>query len=292
LPHFTRRDVLILLLGLAAAPAVFLGRKWKANSERHGQEPAEPFRIAGNFYYVGANDVAAFLITGPEGHVVLDGGYPTTAPMIMASIAKLGFDIMDVKVLINSDPREHAGGLAALQQASGAELWASEASADVIASGGEDPDMVLPLRTLIRVGIVGYPAARVDHRFMDGETIRVGPIALTAHVTGGATRGCTSWSFVVRDGDRVLNVVSACSLVVVQGMRYPEQAEDLERSFRVLRSLRADIWVTSHARLWGRYRKFAARETAKNLADPFIDPLGYRAYIDTAEAEFRQGVVH
>jgi metallo-beta-lactamase class B len=90
----------------------------------------------------------------------------------------------------------------------------------------------------------------------------------------------------------LLNVVSACSLVVLQGMRYREQGADLERSFRVLRSLRADIWVTSHARLWGRYRKFVASATAKNPVDPFIDPEGYRAYIDTAEAEFRRGVVH
>ena len=112
---------------------------WKAKGDLKGQEPAEPFRIAGNFYYVGANDVAAFLITGPEGHVVLDGGYPTTAPMIMASIAKLGFDIKDVKVLLNSEPHpDHAGGLAVLQQASGAELWASDASADALASGGDD----------------------------------------------------------------------------------------------------------------------------------------------------------
>jgi metallo-beta-lactamase class B len=271
---------------------VFLGRKWKASAELHGQELVEPFRIAGNFYYVGANDVAAFLIAGPEGHVVIDGGYPTTAPMIMASIAKLGFDIKDVKVLLNSDPREHAGGLAALQEASGAELWASEASADVIAACGDDPDMVLPLRALIHVGIVGYPAARVDHRFSDGDTIRVGPIALTAHVTGGATRGSTSWSFLVCEGGRVLNVVSACSLVVVRGMRYPEQGADLERSFQMLRSLPADIWVTSHARLWGRYRKFVARNTARNPVDPFIDPEGYRAYIDAAEREFRDGVVH
>jgi metallo-beta-lactamase class B len=74
-------------------------------------------------------------------------------------------------------------------------------------------------------------------------------------------------------------------------MRYPGQGADLERSFRVLRSLPADIWVTSHARPWGRYRKFVARATAKNPADPFIDPGGYRAYIDTAEARFRRGVV-
>ena len=285
--------MLVLLVGLAAAPAVFLGRAWKAKADRHGQEPAEPFRIAGNFYYIGANDVTAFLITGPEGHVVLDAGYPTTAPMIMASIATLGFDITDVKVLLNSNPRpDAAGGLAALQHASGAELWASDASANIIASGGDDPDLARPFRALVQTGLFGYPPARVDHRFKDGDTIRVGPIALTAHITGGATRGCTSWSFPVRDGDRVLDVVSVCGLGVTAGMRYPEQGADLERSFRVLRNLPADIWVTGHARQWGRYRKFVARNTAKNPADPFIDPEGYREHIDAAEAEFRQGVVH
>lgn len=297
LRYLTKRRWLLVLCGLSAALAVFLFGKWlkevRPATKRGGQQPAEPFRIAGNFYYVGANDIAAFLIAGPEGHVLLDGGYPSTALMIMASIAKLGFDIKDVKVLLNSEPHpDHAGGLAVLQQASGAELWASEASADAIASGGEDPDMLLPIRVLIRIGILSYPAARVDHRFKDGDTIRVGPIALAAHVTGGHTRGATSWSFTVRDGDRVLSVVSASSLVVLQGMRYPEQGADLERSFCVLRRLPADIWVTSHARLWGRYRKFVARATAKSPVDPFIDPEGYRAYIDSAEAEFRQGVVH
>jgi metallo-beta-lactamase class B len=294
LRNFTKqRRRLVVLLGVLSALALVLaGRRLNATNIG-GQEPAEPFRIAGNFYYVGANDVAAFLITGPEGHVVLDAGYPTTAPMIMASIAKLGFDIKDVKVLINSEPHpDHAGGLGVLQQASGAELWASEASADVIASGGDDPDIFLPLRALTWIGILGYPATRVGHRFKDGDTIRVGPIAITAHVTGGHTRGCTSWSFPVRDGDRMLNVVSACSLVVLQGMRYAEQAADLERTFRVLRSLPADIWVSSHARLWSRYRKFVARDTAKNPVDPFMDAEGYRAYIDKGEAEFRQGVVH
>jgi metallo-beta-lactamase class B len=292
LRHLPRRLVLLLVLGVLGLALVLVGRRLNATN-LGGQQPAEPFRIAGNFYYVGANDIAAFLITGPEGHVVLDAGYPTTAPMIMASIAKLGFDIKDVKVLLNSEPHaDHAGGLGVLQQASGAALWASGASADTIAAGGDDSDMFLPMRALFRIGVLGYPATRVDRRFKDGDTIRVGPIALTAHVTAGHTRGCTSWSFTVRDGDRVLNVVSACSLLVMQGMRYPDQGADLERSFRVLRSLPADIWVSSHARLWGRYRKFVASKTAKNPVDPFIDPDGYRAYVDTAEAEFRKGVVH
>jgi metallo-beta-lactamase class B len=291
--HLTRRDALLIMAGLAAAPAVYVGRRWKAKADLKGQQPVEPFRIAGNFYYVGANDESAYLITGPDGHIVLDGGYHTTAPMIMASIAKLGFDIKDVKVLLNSDARMHAGGLAALQLASGATLWASEASAPVIASGGEDPDMILPLRALVRAGLgPGYPAARVDHRFKDGDTIRLGPLALTAHVTGGASRGCTSWSFAVRDGGRLLNVVSVCGLGVTLGMRYADQRADLERAFRVLRSLPVDIWVTSHARQWGRYRKFVASQTAKNPVDPFIDPDGYAAYLANAESEFREGRTH
>jgi metallo-beta-lactamase class B len=290
---FTKRYRLIVLLVLASVVALILVGRWLNATKRGGQEPLEPFRIAGNLYYVGANDVSAFLITGPAGHIVIDGGYPSTAPMIMASIAKLGFNIRDVKVLLNSEPHpDHGGGLGVLQQASGAELWASEASAYSLASGGDDPDIVLPLRALVRIGILGYPAVRVDHVFKDGDTIRLGTLALTAHVTGGHTRGCTSWSFQVRHGERVLNVVSACDLVPIATTRYPEQGADLDRSFRVLRSLPADIWVTCHARAWGRYRKFVASRAAKDPAAPFIDPAGYRAYIDDAEAQHRRGFVH
>ena len=277
---------------LSAVALVFVARRLNA-TKIGGQGPAEPFRIAGNFYYVGATDAAAFLITGPEGHVVLDAGYPTTARLVMASIAELGFDIKDVKVLVNSEPHaDHGGGLAALQEASGAELWASDASADVLVSGGDDADGFLPLRALIWMGVLGYPPPRVDHRFKDGDTIRVGPIALTAHITAGHTRGCTSWSFPVRDGNRTLNVVSACDLGVLASSQYPEQAADRARSIGVLRGLPADIWVTCHARWWGRYRKFVASTTAKNPVDPFIDPEGYRAYLDAAEAELREGRTH
>lgn len=287
-----RRRMWVLLAVFGVVALVLVGR-WLNATKIGGQQPAEPFRIAGNFYYVGANDVSAFLITGPEGHVVIDGGYPTTARLIMASIAKLGFDIRDVKVLLNSEPHpDHGGGLTVLQQASGAQLWASDASANTLASGGDDPDLFLPLRALIWMGVLGYPPARVDHRFKDGDTIRVGPIELTAHITAGHTRGCTSWSFPVRDGERVLNVVSVCDTGVLEMSRYPEQAADRERSIRVLRRLPADIWVTNHARAWGRYRKFVASTTASNPVDAFIDRDGYRAYIDAAESDLRGGRVH
>ena len=291
----TRRQTIAVLASLSVVALILIGQRLNA-TKVGGQQPAEPFRIAGNFYYVGANDISAFLITAPQGHIVIDAGYPTTAAMIMGSIAKLGFSIKDVKVLLNSEPHpDHAGGLAVLQHASGAQVWASEASADVIASGGDDRAAILPLRALLWLRIVGYPAPRVDHRFRDGDTIRVGPLALTAHITGGHTRGCTSWTFPVTDGGdggRVLNVVSACDLGVLALIRYPEQQDDRERSLRVLRSLPVDIWVTAHARAWGRYRKFVASSTSKNPVDPFIDRDGYRAFIDGAEAELRSGRTH
>lgn len=273
--------------------AIALFPAWKRASDRGGQLPAEPFRIAGNFYYVGANDVSSFLITGPEGHILIDGGYPATPPMIMASIAKLGFDIKDVKILLNSEPHlDHAGGLAALQQASGAQVWASEASAVALRSGGDDPMIPLPIRALIRVGIISYPAVRVDHQVQDGDTVRVGPLAVVAHLTPGHTRGCTSWTTRVQEGGRTLDVISACSLIMLGHIGYPGQEQDLERSIATLRSLPVDVWVTSHARLWGRYRKFMARDSAPAPVEPFIDPAGYRAYLDSALARVRRGEKH
>src|SRR5262245_27697425 len=251
LDDFTKRRRLLVLALVSLVTLVLVGR-WLNATKVGGQGPAEPFRIAGNFYYVGATDVAAFLITGPEGHVVIDGGYPTTAQLIMASIAKLGFDIKDVKILLNSEPHpDHGGGLSVLQEASGAQVWASEPSAVTLRSGGDDADLILPFRILMRLGLVGYPPVRVDHIVHDGDTVRVGPIALTAHITGGHTRGCTSWTFPVQDGDRVLNAISACDVEKLSGTEYEGQDTDIERSIGVLRSLPVDIWVTSHARRWG-----------------------------------------
>lgn len=288
----TTQSWLFVLLGLAAIAVVFLGREWKDRADLKGQGPAEPFRIAGNLYYVGATDITTFLITGPEGDVLIGGGYPTTAPLIVASISQLGFDIRDVKVLLNSDAiGDNAGALAALQQASGAELWVSEGDADVVAAGGAGGSFLGPFTFLTRFTYLTYPAPRVNHRFKDGDTIRLGPIALTAHVTAGHTPGSTSWSFPVRDGNRVLLAVHVCNLGPPPALymgEHPEIRAGFERSFITLRSLPADIWMTTHARAFGRYRKFLERARATNPADPFIDRDGYLSYIDSAEESFRK----
>ena len=290
----------VVLLGLAAAVALlvfglvasgFYGR-WREASNNGGQQYAEPFRIAGNLYYVGANDVTSFLLTGPEGHVLIDGGYPGTARMIIASIAELGFDIKDVKVLLNSHAHfDHAGGLAELQNASGAELWVSEGDADAVARGGAGDPSLGPLRVVSYIPFLRYPAPRVDHRFKDGATIRLGPVRLTGHVTAGHTPGCTSWAFPVRDGNRELLAVSICSLTLPPTLsmgEYPEIRADFERTFQTLRNLPADIFLTTHGRAFGRYRKFQERQRAADPVAPFIDREGYLRAIDSAEAAFRK----
>ncbi len=294
--RITKRRLQVVFLGMAGALVVVALIKWKTIIDGANMPHAEPFRIAGNLYYVGTVDETAFLLTGPEGHVLIDGGFPATAPRIMESIATLGFDIADVKVLLNSHAHfGHVGGLAALQEASGAELWISEGDADVIAAGGAgDPTLWLPLRFLRFVRLLKYPAPRIDHRFEDGATIRLGPLELTAHVTAGHTPGCTSWSFSVHDGDRELRAVSICSLTVLQNLSlvepetYPGIRTDFERSFGVLRSLPADIFLGSHASFFNMHGKLRERADADDPAAPFIDRDGYLSYIDSAEERFRR----
>ncbi len=291
-----RRRWPLVLLGALALVVLGLGTLWRSAISRNRGRPDAPFRIAGNLYHVGNAGVTSFLLTGPDGDVLIDGGYPESAPAIMASIAQLGFDIRDVKVLLNTHAHsDHAGGLRALQEASGAELWISEGDAPTIAAGRNSADRALgPLRYLAMLGFGRFPAPRVDHQFKDGDTVRVGSIELTAHITAGHTRGCTSWSFPIEDGNRTLLAVDICSLTLfpfvslVEPESYPGIRNDFERSFRLLRGLPADIFLASHADMFGMNRKLQALTTAADSSNPFIDRTGYLAYIDRSERRFRE----
>jgi metallo-beta-lactamase class B len=255
---WTRRRWWLLLLGVLAVGVVVAFDRWQAAIQRNRSIPDEPFRIAGNLHYVGSTAVTAFLLTGPEGHVLIDGGYPETAPLIVASIAKLGYSITDVKVLLNSHAHfDHAGGLAELQRASGAELWVSEGDADVLAAGGAGDVTFGPIRHLGFLGWGRFDAPRVDHRFADGDTIRVGPLA-----------------------------VSICSLTLLP-FTYPGQRAHFEHSFRTLRSLPADIFLASHGSMLDLARKRRERRGAADPVAPFVDREGHVAHIERAERQVR-----
>ena len=290
----TKKRRRYIMLGIVGLIFVVLFNLWQSAIEKNRQIAVGPFKIAGNLYYVGTTNVTSFLLTGPEGHVLIDGAYPETAPTIIESISRLGYNIADVKILLNSHAHaDHAGGLAELKAASGATLWASHGDADVLEAGGRGDPVMGPLKYLQLTGFGTFPAVAVDQRFNDGDTIRLGPIELTAHVTAGHTRGCTSWSFPVRDGEREWLAVSIGSLTIPPAMSlwgtdaYPGIENDFERSFQTLKNLPADIFLASHTNWFDMQRKMRKQTTAANPADPFIDPQGYLDFIAAAEQHFR-----
>jgi metallo-beta-lactamase class B len=270
--------------------ACLLGDATPANAQgdaesRFRNQPVEPFRILGNLYYVGASDITAFLITTPQGHILLDGGFPETVPIIRRNMEKLGFKLADVKILLNSHAHfDHAGGLAELQRLSNARLAASAADAPFLESGGKG-DPVFGDR-------LTFPPVKVSRIVHDGEAVTLGGVELVAHVTAGHTPGCTTWSLRTDDGGQPRDVVFVCSTTVLPGMRladkpsYATITADFERTFRILRSLPCDVFLASHSSFF--HLEDKARRLAKGEhPNPFVDPAGYRAYLDGAEKAFR-----
>ena len=281
---------------LAALLIAWITAVTKNNAKAHLSE-VTPFRIAGNLYFVGREDVSVFLLTGQQGHVLIDGGYAESPPFVVASIKQLGFDIKDVKAILSSEAHiEHAAGIAELQRMSGARVYASDSTAWGLESGGEHVPgpRFLPGRIFAKIGVASYEPVRVDQRVRDGDTVRVGPVEVVAHITSGHTIGCTTWSFAVRDSTRTLNVVDVCGLNPTDGMHltppenYPGVRADFERSFATLRSLPVDIWLSGHTSPWGRYRKYRESLTRPRPADAFIDREGFKAFIDSAESRIRR----
>ena len=263
--------VLLLWPALAAAQT--------SQAERDAwNQPVEPFRIMGNLYYVGAAGVSSFLITSPQGHILLDTGLEETAPLIRASVEKLGFKVKDIKLIASSHAHfDHVGGLAAMQKATGATVVASEKDGVRIAAGGKD-DPALGDRGL-------FPPVKIDRTIRDGDEITAGSARLTAHLTPGHTPGCTTWTTKVDDGGRSRDVVFHCSTTILPGVSlksnatYPDIAKDYARTFEVLRSLPCDLFLGNHGVFFGLESK-RQRLRAGESPNPFIDPDGYRAFVD------------
>ncbi len=247
-------------------------------------EPVVPFRIAQNLYYVGASDVTSFLIVTPQGLILIDGGYAQTAPQILGNIRALGFDPRGVKILLNTHAHvDHAGGLAILKAATGAQLYASPRDAVELESGG---------RNDFAFGDLGaFQPVHVDHLLRDGEQIRLGQEVLTAHFTPGHTKGCTTWTFPVTVDRKEVQALDLCSVTMpgyrlVGNQRYPEIAADFVATYRTLKSLRCDVFLGSHGFFFDLKHKHD-RLLAGIKPNPFLDPRGCRLYIDRSEAAFR-----
>ncbi|HEX2608017.1 MAG TPA: subclass B3 metallo-beta-lactamase [Flavisolibacter sp.] len=283
-------------LALVSVLFVFLFIKWKAVSDAGGQIRQEPFKIAGNLYYVGTKDVTSFLITSSKGHILIDGGYPGTPDLILENIKLLGFKASDIKILLNSHAHlDHAGGLAALQKKTGATLWISEPDAATIRAGGANSRNMGIMNFLVYTGLARFPAPHIDHTFKDGEKIILDSMELTGYITPGHTPGCTTWAFTVRENNQALPVVIVGSLTLLPVSLFGEKYDSLQQaqfqqSFRKLRSLPVAIFLASHGNMFHLVDKIQKRKGLPAHVNPFIDSSGYYDYIESAEKQFDKAI--
>jgi len=235
--------------------------------------PIEPFRIYGNTYYVGVTGLSSVLVTSDRGHILLDGALPQSAEVIDRNIRRLGFRTEDVKLIVSSHAHfDHAGGIHALQRASGATVAASASGATALTRGentSDDPQFAPGQRGN------QFPRVRTVRIVKDGETLRMGPLSLTAHLTPGHTQGSTSWTWKSCEGSRCLDVVYADSLTatVLPGFRYssdPRRVELFRKSIDTIAALPCDIVVSVHPDFTNLAEKHARHD--------FVDVEGCRTY--------------
>jgi metallo-beta-lactamase class B len=245
-------------------------------------QPLPPYRVISNIYYVGTNYLASFLITTPQGHILINPDYAQSVPLIRASIEKLGFSFSDVRIILISHAHDdHAAGCALAKQQTHAKLMVMDRDVAEIESGGEGDFQYHQHWTPVKV----------DRILHDGDTVILGGATLIAHLTPGHTKGCTTWTTVVQDGARTLHVVIVGSPNVNPGYklignaRYPQIAADYETTFRVLKSLPCDVFLGAHGEYYNMNEKLSRLRTGGS--NPFIDPDGYRAFVDEHEQAFR-----
>ncbi|TFW16422.1 subclass B3 metallo-beta-lactamase [Massilia arenosa] len=242
--------------------------------------PQKPFNVYGNTWYVGTAGLSALLVTGPQGHVLLDGALPQSAPQIQKNIEALGFRIQDVKYILNSHAHwDHSGGIPALQRASGAVVVASAASERELRAGTNTPDdpQYDPATATTVEKLTG---ARI---IQDGDTVNVGPLKLTAHFTPGHTPGSTTWTWQSCEQNVCRNVVYADSLnpVSTDGFHFtgdathPDISQSMRASIEKVAALPCDVIVSDHPGFTDTFEKLKARTATHN---PFVDPAGCKAY--------------
>ncbi|HTV87091.1 MAG TPA: subclass B3 metallo-beta-lactamase [Dyella sp.] len=247
--------------------------------------PQQPFKVFGNTYYVGPHGLSSILVKTSQGLVLIDGALPESAPRIEANIRALGFRVGDIRWILNSHAHsDHAGGIAELQRASGAQVIASAAGAHAMALGGADPDD--PQYGLAPT----FPPVHHVRVVADGQTLHLGDVAITAHYTPGHTPGSTSWTWRSCEGGACLNIVYADSLTALGNAHYrytdtpahPHRVEDFRRSIATVAALPCDILLTPHPDASDFWDKVKQRQAGVR-PDPLVDHAACRAYAADAQ---------
>ena len=246
----------------------------QTNPDWHRQFPA--FKIAGNLYYVGTADLAVYLINTPQGNILINSDFPEDVPLIRKSIEQLGFKYTDTKILLISHAHgDHDAATGLIKKDTGARLMIMDA--DVPEEESTAP---------------GRPGAHVDRVLHDGDTVELGGSKLTARLTPGHTKGCTTWTMQVQEGGRKLEAVIIGSpnvnagYVLVGNKNYPQIAQDYVKTFTVLKRLPCDLFLGAHGGYFGMKAKYEKMKSGG--PNPFIDPAGYKTYVAERETTFRK----
>jgi metallo-beta-lactamase class B len=276
------RSVLLMLL---CTCLVVAARAQKDDDIKLGIGPVEPFRIVGNIYYVGSNDLTSYLIVTPMGNILIDSGMKEMVPQVKSNIEKLGFKLSAIKFILNSHAHfDHAGGIAELRRLTGAKFLASEPDTPLLERGGiRDPNFG---------DKYPFEPTKPDETFASGKIVKLGNTTLTANITPGHTNGCTTWTTTVKDGGKKLNVIFVCSVSspgyrLVNNKDYPNIEADYNRSFGWFKNAKVDVFLGSHAGFFDLENKSGALKAGATV-NPFIDPKGYREFIDESEKAFRK----
>jgi metallo-beta-lactamase class B len=251
--------------GRTYTPQSILTRNMGTPEDQTSQFP--PHKIIGNIYYVGTRTLSSFLITTPQGNILIDSTYERNVPVIRKSVEQLGFKFSDIKILLGSHAHgDHQEGDAMVKQLTDAQVMAM----------AED----VPALREIKPGGKDHP---IDKTLHDGESVTLGGTTLVAHLTPGHTRGCTTWTTTAQDGGKAYNVVVNCSLRPPNVLS-PSVIQEFNRSFKLVRSLPCDVQLGDHPAQYGMEEKYGR---LRNGPNPFIDPAGCQTETDIEEAMFQ-----
>ena len=280
------RVVFSILLATAVIAAAGSTPVAREQSNPDWTQPFPPFKIADNLYYVGSKGLANYLVTTPQGHILINSDLEANVPLIRASVEKLGFKFTDIRILLISHAHwDHNAASDTIKKLTGAKYMVMDADVPVVESGGKadfhygnDPSGQ-------------YPPTKVDRVLHDGDEVRLGDALLVAHLTPGHTKGCTTWSMKVQDAGKTHNVVIVGSPNVNAGYKlvnnaaYPQIAADYERMFKVLKGLPCDIFLGAHGSYFDMEAKYARMKDLGSAA--FVDREGYAKFVADRERAFR-----
>lgn len=261
----------LLFIALCSTPVL----AQRGNPDSPANKTVEPFKIVGNVYFVSPEaEHSSYLITTPQGHILINTGFERQVPIIRASIEKLGFKFNDIKIVLGSHAHvDHQEGDAQVKQLTGAQVMAMEQ--DVAALKAMTP---------------GNKPHPIDRVLRDKETIQFGGVTLTALLTSGHTKGCTTYTMKTEDAGKTYDVVIGCGWgaggrPMVNNKEYPEVADDYARSYKLARTLHADVFLGSHGHHYLLLDKLARVKPGSN---PFIDATTLPNHVNEYEKEYQE----